>query len=69
MENDLLDVYDALEFLQSLSVCVFCKYWRTSDCNPSLEEDAMCSKKAKALDIIWNAIKEKPLETIISLSN
>ena len=68
MENDLLDIYDALAFLESLSLCVGCKYWKTTECNPCLE-DAMCSKKRKALDIIWNAIKEKPLETIISLSN
>ena len=69
MENDLLDVYDALAFLDSLSVCEYCKYKGTSFCSPSVEDDAMCSKKRKALDIIWNAIKEKPLETIISLSN
>ena len=68
MENNAKDIYDALAFFQSLSVCIGCKYWKTSFCSPSIE-DGMCSKKAKALDIIWNTIKEKPNETIISLSN
>ena len=68
MNVDLQDSYDALHFFETLSPCYSC-YHRSDGCSfPALEySDGMCHMKQQALEIIWNTVKEQPIETYISL--
>ena len=70
MNTDLQNIYDALYFFETLSPCYSCRY-RNSGCTLPAEQnpDGICHMKHQALEIIWNAVKEKPLETFISLPN